>query len=247
MVVGRTRVNYTGGWIRRVRASMRLAVRLFLRRRCGTAFIRASDDGCPNIYTHPLARISPCLCERHYPNLVTQECSANSDGITQPAGNAARGTGDGPLSPRICPLRSRWRELGNRLLLPVIRQMRCATAARYWSITRAVSTRRVTKAISLMESTWTIRWHVRVDAARGLSTRRSGARLSRDLWTNPARFYKRLRVRRARAYDRGIRYPADVCKRCNRILLRIMRSAGVRDEYRSAHLPECGRAKQRSD
>ena len=229
VVLGGTRVTH-GGWIRRVRAMQRLARPVVLLGDAATAFIRASD-ALPGYITTHWRDIAMLAEQGYYPNLVTQ-MSANSDGITTAAGNAA--TAElvmGLIAPHLSPIEVA--ELGNRLLLPVIRQSD-AQQPRDIADNAGLFDARVTKAIKLMESNMEDPLAMSELTRRvGLSTRHL-ERVFREIFDEtPARFYKRLRVRRARAMIEDTLIPLIDVAIATGFYSHNALSRAVRDEYGS--------------
>ncbi|QUJ76701.1 helix-turn-helix domain-containing protein [Sulfitobacter albidus] len=138
------------------------------------------------------------LREQGYHPTLTTRLSERSNGVTTAAGGGA--TPElviGLISAHLTPVEVA--ELGNRLLLPAIRRSD-AEQPRDIADNASLFDARVTRAIRLMET------HLEEPLSMteltrevGLSTRHL-ERVFREVFDEtPARFYKRLRVRRARA------------------------------------------------
>lgn len=229
IVLGGSRVTLSG-WIRRVRAMQRLARPAVLLSDAATAFIRTTDAPPGRITTH-WRDIAMLAEEGYYPNITTQ-LAAQSDGITTAAGNAA--TAElviGLISKHLAPIELA--ELGNRLLLSAIRHSD-AEQPRDISDNAGLFDVRVTKAIKLMESNMEDPLAMSELTRRvGLSTRHL-ERVFREVFDEtPARFYKRLRVRRARAMIEDTLIPLIDVAVATGFYSHNALSRAVRDEYGS--------------
>lgn len=217
-------------WIRRVRAMQRMSRPVVLLSDAATEFIRTTDSPRGKVTTH-WRDIAVLKEQGYHPNLTTR-LSEQTNGVTTAAGGGA--TVElviGLIAHRLDPIELA--ELGNRLLLQTIRHSD-AEQPRDISDNEGLFDSRVTKAIKLMESTLEeplsmseLTRHV------GLSTRHL-ERVFREVFDEtPARFYKRLRVRRARAMIEDTLIPlidvAIATGFCSHNAL----SRAVRDEYGS--------------
>lgn len=229
VVLGGTHVE-RAGWIRRVRAMQRQSRAVVLLSDAATAFIRSTDSPQGHVTTH-WRDIALLKEQGYYPNLTTR-FAEQSDGVTTAAGGGA--TAElviGLIAPYLDPVEVA--ELGNRLLLPAIRHSD-AEQPRDISDNAGLFDARVTQAIKLMET------HMEEPLSMTELTRRVGLstrhveRVFRDVFDEtPARFYKRLRVRRARAMIEETLIPlidvAIATGFCSHNAL----SRAVRDEYGS--------------
>lgn len=218
------------GWIRRVRAMQRQMRPVVLLSDAATAFIRTTGSKQGHVTTH-WRDIALLQEEGYYPNLTTR-LAEQSAGITTAAGGGA--TAElilGLISPYLDPVDLA--DLGNRLLLASIRHSD-AEQPRDIADNAGLFDARVTHAIKLMET------HMEEPLTMTALTRRVGLstrhveRVFRDVFDEtPARFYKRLRVRRARAMIEDTLIPlidvAIATGFCSHNAL----SRAVRDEYGS--------------
>lgn len=229
VVLGGERV-VRDGWSRRLRAMKRQNRLAVLLSDAATAYIRAKTNQHGHVTTH-WSDIALLKEEGYYPNLTTR-LAEHSDGVTTAAGGAA--TVEliiGLIAPHLSPIEVA--ELGNRLLLPAIRHSD-AEQPRDISDNAGLFGARVTQAIKLMEANMEEPLAMTELTRRvGLSTRHV-ERVFRDVFDEtPARFYKRLRVRRARVMIEDTLIPlidvAIATGFCSHNAL----SRAVRDEYGS--------------
>ncbi|MCX7567269.1 helix-turn-helix domain-containing protein [Sulfitobacter sp. F26169L] len=229
IVLGGTHIHREG-WIRRVRAMQRQKRPVVLLSDAATAFIRATDSRDGRVTTH--WRDVALLKEQGYYPHITTSFAEQSDGVTTAAGGG--GTAElviGLISPHIDPVEVA--ELGNELLLPVIRRSD-AEQPHDIAANAGLFDARVTEAIKLMEENMEDPLPMTELTRRvGLSTRHV-ERVFREVFDEtPARFYKRLRVRRARAMIEETLIPlidvAIATGFCSHNAL----SRAVRDEYGS--------------
>jgi transcriptional regulator GlxA family with amidase domain len=216
------------GWIRRVRAMQRQNRPVVLLSDAATAFIRAADSRRGHVTTH--WRDTALLREQgYYPNLTTR-LAEQSEGVTTAAGGGA--TVElviGLISTFLGPVEVA--ELGNRLLLSSIRHSD-AEQPHDIADNAGLFDARVTQAIKLMETNMEDPLSMTELTSRvGLSTRHV-ERVFREVFDEtPARFYKRLRVRRARTMIENTLIPlidvAIATGFCSHNAL----SRAVRDEY----------------
>ncbi len=195
VVLGGVRVRYAG-WVRRLRAMQRLSRPVVLLSDAATAYLRGTEGLSGPVTTH--WRDAAVLEEEgHFPQLTTR-LAEQSGGVTTAAGGGA--TAElviGLIAPYLSAVEVA--ELGNRLLLPAIRRSD-AEQPRDISGNASLFDVRVTRVIKLMESNLEEPLSMTELTRRvGLSTRHL-ERVFREVFDEtPARFYKRLRVRRARA------------------------------------------------
>ncbi|WP_299028204.1 helix-turn-helix domain-containing protein [uncultured Sulfitobacter sp.] len=195
IVVGGAHVS-RDGWVRRMRAMQRQNRPVILLGDAATAFIRTTNSLRGRVTTH-WRDIALLKEQGYYPNLTTR-LAENCDGVTTAAGGAA--TAElviGLIAGHLSPVELA--ELGNRLLLPTIRHSD-AEQPRDIADNAGLFDARVTRAIKLMETHMEEPLSMTELTTRvGLSTRHL-ERVFREVFDEtPARFYKRLRVRRARA------------------------------------------------
>lgn len=229
VVLGGEKVVHDG-WSRRLRAMRRLNRSAVLLSDAATAYIRNKSSKQGNVTTH-WRDIALLKEQGYYPNLTTR-LAEKSDGVTTAAGGA--GTAEliiGLIAPYLEPIEVA--ELGNRLLLPAIRHSD-AEQPRDISDNAGLFDARITKAIKLMETNMDEPLSMtELTGQVGLSTRHV-ERVFREVFDEtPARFYKRLRVRRARAMIEDTLIPlidvAIATGFCSHNAL----SRAVRDEYGS--------------
>lgn len=193
VVGGRAR---TDGWLPRARAMQRKALPVVLLSEAATAYIKAVKSPPGKLTTH-WSDVSALAESGFYPNL-TARFSENSDGIITAAGAGA--TAEmviGMISrdleaPKIA-------ELGNHLLLHTIRKS-SAEQPKDIADNASLFDRRVTEAIRLMEDSVAEPMSMaELTRKAGLSTRHLERVFRKVFNDTPAKFYKRLRARRARA------------------------------------------------
>ena len=195
MVVIGGRTALKADWLRRARAMQRRALPVVLLSDAATAYIKATNAPVGKVTTH-WRDISMLEETGYYPNL-TARFSENSDGIITAAGAGA--TPEliigliAPLlqSPQVA-------ELGNRLLLHTIRKSDTeqpkdiADNAGLFDI-------HVTQAIRLMEGSIAEPMPMaELTRQVGVSTRHLERVFRKVFNDTPAKFYKRLRTKRAR-------------------------------------------------
>ncbi|WP_146344516.1 GlxA family transcriptional regulator [Phaeobacter marinintestinus] len=186
----------SGSWLRRARVMQRKARTVVLLSDAATGYIKATRDPAGRVTTH--WRDATTLSETGYhPNLTTH-LSENSDGIITSAGvGSTMELMVGLISPHLT--NTQVAELGNHLLLQTIRKSD-ADQPKCIADTEGLFDARLTEAIRVMEST--VHEPLSMDDLTthiGVSTRHL-ERVFRAVFDDtPARFYKRLRVKRARA------------------------------------------------
>lgn len=182
-------------WLRRVRAMQRQARPVVLLSGAATAYIRATTAPAGRVTTHwrDLAALEE---SGYYPNLSTR-FSESSDGVITAAGAGA--TAElviGLIAPRLQP--PQVAELGNRLLLHTIRKSD-AEQPKDIADNEGLFDIHVTQAIRLMEETIADPMPMaELTAQVGLSTRHLERVFRKVFNDSPARFYKKLRAKRAR-------------------------------------------------
>lgn len=184
------------GWLGRLRQMQRKALTVILFSDAATAYIRSTKTPTGRVTTH--WRDAAKLKETGYHPNLTETLSESSDGIITAAGAGA--TAEliiGLISPMLDA--PQVAELGNRLLLPLIRKSD-AEQPKDIADNKGLFDHRVTQAIKLMEETISEPMSM-ADLTRevGVSTRQL-ERVFRIVFDqSPARFYKQLRTKRARA------------------------------------------------
>lgn len=198
IVIGGTALGLGQGapWLKRVRAMQRLKRPVVLLSDAATAYIRAVRQPPGQVTTH--WRDVAILAETgDYPNL-TSRFSENSGGVITAAGHAA--TAEliiGLLAPMLES--PQVAELGSLLLLHTIRKSD-AEQPKDIADNASLFDARVTEAIRLMELSIAEPMSMaQLTRKAGLSTRHLERVFRRTFDVTPARFYKRLRARKARA------------------------------------------------
>lgn len=183
-------------WLPRVRQMQHKGRQVVLLSDAATAFIRAKRHGDQAMTTH-WRDVLTLREEGYYPGL-SERLAEQADGVITAAGQGA-------TAELILGLISKWlepgqvAELGNALLLPTLRKSD-AEQPRSVSGNASMFDSRVTAVISLMED------HIAdpldiptLTQQVGLSSRQV-ERVFREVFNqSPARFYKQLRTKRARA------------------------------------------------
>ncbi len=182
-------------WLRRARAMQRASCPVVLLSDAATAYVRATTKPAGRVTTH-WSDIETLRETGDHPNLTTR-FSENSDGIITAAGAGA--TSEliiGIIAPLLDSVQVA--ELGNRLLLHVIRKAD-AEQPRNIADNKGLFTAHITHAIQLMEDT--IADPISIAALTeevGVSTRHLERVFRKVFDDTPAKFYKRLRTKRAR-------------------------------------------------
>ncbi len=184
------------GWLARVRSMQRLARPVVLLSDAATRYIRSVNRPPGRLTTH--WRDAANLQETgDYPNLTTH-FSENSGGIITAAGHGATselviGLIAGDLTgPQVA-------ELGSQLLLHTIRKSD-AEQPKHLADNASLFDARVTEAIKLMEDSIAEPMSMaELTEKAGLSTRHLERVFRKVFDDTPAKFYKRLRARKARA------------------------------------------------
>ncbi len=195
IVVGGQSVG-EGEWLQRARAMQRKSRPVILLSSAATTYIKKTKSPPGHVTTH--WRHIPALEETGYHPNLTDKLSENADGIITSAGEAA--TADlliGLLSSILTP--GQVAELGNQLLLPVLRKSD-ADQPRAIGDNPALFDARVTAAVQLMEATIAEPLSMtELTDELGVSARHL-ERVFRTVFDqSPARFYKHLRTKRARS------------------------------------------------
>ncbi|MEP3346346.1 MAG: helix-turn-helix domain-containing protein [Litoreibacter sp.] len=195
MIVIGGRQSEKPAWLSRARAMKRKGKLTVLLSDAATAYIKAVKAPSARVTTH-WRDISALEESGYYPNLTTR-FSENSDGIITAAGAGA--TAElviGLIAPQLQA--SQIAELGNQLLLHTIRKSD-AEQPKDIADNQGLFDVHVTQAIRLMEETLADPMPMAELTARvGLSTRHLERVFRRVFNDSPARFYKKLRAKRAR-------------------------------------------------
>ncbi|WP_298261194.1 helix-turn-helix domain-containing protein [uncultured Litoreibacter sp.] len=195
MVVVGGRHEARPAWLARARAMQRKARLVVLLSDAATTYIRATKSPAGRVTTH-WRDISALEETGYHPNLTTR-FSENSDGIITAAGAGA--TAEliiGLIAPQLQA--PQVAELGNRLLLHTIRKSD-AEQPKDIADNEGLFDVHVTQAIRLMEETLADPMPMaELTAQVGLSTRHLERVFRKVFNDSPARFYKKLRAKRAR-------------------------------------------------
>lgn len=183
-------------WLPRARSMQRKARPVVLLSDAATGFIKATNAPAGCVTTH-WSDVTPLVETGYHPKLTTR-LSENSGGIiTAAGGGATMELIIGLISPHLtCPQLA---ELGNHLLLQTIRKSH-AEQPKSIADNEGLFNARLTEVIRLMEETVQDPMLME-DITRevGMSTRHL-ERVFRTVFNvSPARFYRSLRVKRARA------------------------------------------------
>lgn len=184
------------GWTARTRQMQRRALAVVLLSQAATAYIAGSKSPSGRVTTH--WKDAATLRESSFVENMTDALSESSDGIITAAGAGA--TAEliiGLISPLLSP--QQVAELGNLLLLPLIRKSD-AEQPKDLADNPSLFDGKVTQAIKLMEDTvMEPLTMAELTEEMGLSTRQL-ERIFRTVFNqSPARFYKQIRTKRARA------------------------------------------------
>ncbi len=194
MVIGGRKTDMSV-WMRRARAMQRCSCPVVLLSDAATAYVKATTRPAGRVTTH-WADIETLRETGDHPNLTTR-FSENSDGIITAAGAGA--TAEliiGIIAPLLESVQVA--ELGNRLLLHVIRKAD-AEQPRNIADNKGLFTAHITHAIQLMEDTIAEPISIaELTGKVGVSTRHLERVFRKVFDDTPARFYKRLRTKRAR-------------------------------------------------
>ncbi|WP_299288652.1 helix-turn-helix domain-containing protein [uncultured Tateyamaria sp.] len=185
----------TGTWLPRARAMQRRARTVVLLSDAATAYITVTKAPSGRVTTHwrDITKLSET---GYYPKLTTH-LSENSDGIITAAGaGATLELMVGLVAPYLTSVQVA--ELGNHLLLQTIRKSD-AEQPRCMADNEGLFDARLTDVIRLMEDTVNEPMSMNeITAHVGFSTRHMERVFRKTFNDTPARFYKRLRVKRAR-------------------------------------------------
>ncbi len=194
IVVGCVKAGQTP-WLRRARAMQRKALPVVLLSDAATGYIRSTKSPAGKLTTH--WRDLATLAETGYHPNLTARFSENSDGIITGAGSGA--TSElviGLIAPLLESVQVA--ELGNRLLLHTIRKSD-AEQPKNIADNEALFDANVTEAIRRMENAISDPIPMADLAADlGLSTRHLERVFRKVFDDTPAKFYKRIRTKRAR-------------------------------------------------
>jgi transcriptional regulator GlxA family with amidase domain len=195
IVVGGDRAR-ADTWLARVRAMQRRSLPVVLLSDAATAYIRAAKAPPGKLTTH-WRDVFTLQETGYFPNL-TSRFAEKSDGIVTAAGAGA--TSElviGLIAPWMEP--AQVAELGNQLLLHTIRKGD-AEQPKDIADNAGLFDARVTEAIRLMESSIAEPMSMaELTEQAGLSTRHLERVFRKVFNDTPAKFYKRLRARKARA------------------------------------------------
>ena len=185
-----------GDWIARVRAMKRAGRVVALLSEAATAFIEVTGSSGGKVTSHWRDVIT--LSEKGYHPNLTFNIAESSNGVITSAGRS--GTLDlmvGLISNQLTG--PQVAELASLLLMPLIRKT-SAEQPRNIGHNESLFDRRIAKAINLMEDTISEPLPI-VDLADqlGVSVRHLERQFNEVFKDTPARFYKRLRVKRAKA------------------------------------------------
>lgn len=182
-------------FMRRARAMQRKALPVVLLSDAATAYIKTAKSPAGKVTTH--WRDIATLAETGYHPNLTARFSENSDGIITAAGAGA--TSEliiGLIAPLLTS--AQVAELGNRLLLHTIRKSD-AEQPKDIADNEGLFDAHVTQAIRLMEDTIAEPMPMaELTRQVGLSTRHLERVFRKVFNDTPAKFYKRLRTKRAR-------------------------------------------------
>lgn len=195
IVVGGDTLHGAGAWLKRARSMQRKARSVALLSDAATAYIKATRAPAGRVTTH--WHHAEILAEEgYYPNL-THCYSENSDGIITAAGAGA--TAELVIGLIVPMLDSPTvAQLSNRLLLHTIRKSD-AEQPRNLADHAAMFDSQITHAIRIMEETVSEPISMaELVQELGVSTRQLERNFRQVFDDTPARFYKRIRTRRAK-------------------------------------------------
>ncbi|GGX67741.1 AraC family transcriptional regulator [Tateyamaria omphalii] len=195
MVVVGGKQAAAGNWLARARAMQRKARTVVLLSDAATGYIKATRAPAGRVTTH--WRDVTALVETGYHPKLTTHLSENSDGIITAAGaGATLELMVGLVAPYLTG--PQVAELGSHLLLQTIRKSD-AEQPKCIADNEGLFDARLTEVIRLMENTVNEPLSMDEITARvGVSTRHLERVFRTTFNDTPARFYKRLRVKRAR-------------------------------------------------
>ena len=196
MIVTGGRKRLGTDWIARVRAMKRAGRPVALLSDAATSFIEAKGDTTGKVTTH--WRDVLTLSEAGYHPNLTFNIAENASGVITSAGNSA--TLDlmiGLISEHLTG--PQIAELSSHLLMPAIRKT-STEQPRNIGHNESLFDKRIAKAINLMEETISEPLPmVELADELGVSVRHLERQFNEVFNDTPARFYKRLRVKRAKA------------------------------------------------
>ncbi|SHF21440.1 transcriptional regulator, AraC family [Litoreibacter ascidiaceicola] len=195
MIVVGGRQDDKPAWLARARAMQRQARLVVLLSDAATVYIKSTSQPAGGVTTH-WRDIAALEESGYHPNLTTR-FSENSDGIITAAGVGA--TAELVIGLIASQLQApHVAELGNRLLLHTIRKSN-AEQPKDIADNEGLFDIHVTQAIRLMEDTIAEPMSMaELTAQVGLSTRHLERVFRKVFNDSPARFYKKLRAKRAR-------------------------------------------------
>lgn len=183
-------------WMGRLRQMSRLARPCVLLSDAATSYIKRTNAPSGNVTTH--WRDAAALAEAQaYPGLTNRLAERSGNVITAAGGGASSELILDLISHQLKP--ADLAELGNRLLLPVLRK---AYADQPKDITSlpALSDARLRAAVTAMEESLDTPFNINdLSKKIGVSTRHLERLFKSVFELTPARFYKQLRTKRARA------------------------------------------------
>lgn len=183
-------------WIKRVRAMQRLARPVVLLSDAATAYITLTKSRIGHVTTH--WRDAVLVAEAGYHPDITTRLAENANGIITSAGEG--GTAEliiGLISKHLDAVAIA--ELANRLLLPNIRNSN-AEQPNAIGNNASLFGAKVAEAIKVMENTVADPVSIaELSKTVGISPRQAERLFKSAFGETPARFYKRLRVKQARA------------------------------------------------
>ena len=196
IVPGGTRKTTKSPWMQRARAMQRRALLVVLMSEAATAFIQSTKDPRGKVTTH--WRDAVMLNETGYHPNLTFNLAENSDGIvTSAGGSVTQELVIALISPMLDA--PKLAEMGSRLLLQNIRTT-AAEQPRDIAHNEGLFDQRITAAIQLMENTISEPLAMtELTEQLGVSTRQLERQFREVFNDTPAKFYKRLRAKRARA------------------------------------------------
>ena len=182
-------------WAQRARAMQRRSLMVVLLSDAATSFIEATKNPAGKVTTH--WRDAVVLSETGYHPNMTFNLAESSDGIITAAGGSSTQELLIALISSLCDA-PKIAELGNRLLLPTIRTT-SAEQPRDIAHNEGLFDQRITAAIQLMENTISEPLSMtELTEQLGVSTRQLERQFREVFNDTPAKFYKRLRSKRAR-------------------------------------------------
>ena len=183
-------------WLPRVRAMQRRAKPVVLLSDAATSYIKSTKPPAGKVTTH-WRDVEALIETGHHPRLTTRFSESNDGIITAAGAGATSELMIGLIAPLLDSVQVA--ELGNRLLLHTIRKSD-AEQPRNIADNEGLFDSHVTTAIRLMEDTIADPVSmVELTETVGVSTRHLERIFRKVFNETPARFYKRLRTKRARS------------------------------------------------